>query len=742
MSWILLASVVAALGLAVLLVGVRRSELAQLSRRLAERSRAIDRGSHAARLQYPHVDLTRCGGCGICIEACPEEGVLELIHGQAVVVHGARCVGHGLCARECPLDAITITLADLDERRDLPALEATLEARGVPGLFLAGEVTGHALVKTAIEQGTAVALEVAHRVGPRDRRAAGTNGKALDLCVVGAGPAGLACSLAARAAGLSCLTIDRESLGGTVAKYPRQKLVMTQPVELPGYGRLARSSYTKEELIAVWEEAVAANELPIRTGIEFLGTALEPDGLHRVRTSAGDLRARCVCVAIGRRGTPRRLEVPGEELPKVVYSLLDARSYSERDVLVVGGGDSAVEAALALAGRGENRITLSYRRSAFSRLKARNEERLQEASAAGRLQVLLESEVTRIAADRVEILLRGGEGERKVELPNDDVFVLAGGVPPFPMLEACGVSFDPADRPAVRTPAAQGTGLLRGLLVAFLLSLGVAAWVGAFADYYGLADEVRLDSPRHALLRPAGTVGLPLGIAAAVFLAVNLAYLVRRSPRIPFTRGSLRAWMTWHVATGILAFLLALVHGAMSPGDSVGGHAFLGLSVLVVTGAIGRYLYSFVPHAANGRELAIDEVRRELAAVSEEWTRLHAGFGEQALAIVRAVVPERRWTGSFLARAWSLLGTQSRVRGAIRRLREEGRRQGVPAGELDQFQVLTRQVQRNLLAASHFEELRTLLATWRWIHRWTALLVVLLVAIHVVAAVRFGSLFD
>src|SRR5688572_11290494 len=180
MSWALLAALLAVL---VLALWARRRELASMAHGRSERTKALELGSHKARLHYPHVDLSRCMGCGLCVEACPEEGVLELLHGQAVVAHGARCVGHGRCAEACPVGAIALTLADVAERRDLPAVSECLESVTTPGLFLAGEVTGHALVRTAIGHGTAVAKEVARRVGgERGAR------EVRDLVIVGAGP--------------------------------------------------------------------------------------------------------------------------------------------------------------------------------------------------------------------------------------------------------------------------------------------------------------------------------------------------------------------------------------------------------------------------------------------------------------------------------------------------------------------------------------------------------------------------
>ncbi len=217
----------------------RRVELRQIGENLTARAVAKQRGSDRARLQHPKVDLDNCIGCGACVRACPEDGVLALAFGQAVVVHGARCVGHGLCAAACPTNAIALTLGDLKQRKDLPAVDDGLEAIGVPGLFLAGEITGFALVRTAVGHGAMVGNNVAARCAAAGPRPSG--GQVHDLLVVGLGPAGLACMLAAKAKGLDCVGIDQASeIGGTVAAYPRQKLVMTQPMELPLHGRLTR----------------------------------------------------------------------------------------------------------------------------------------------------------------------------------------------------------------------------------------------------------------------------------------------------------------------------------------------------------------------------------------------------------------------------------------------------------------------------------------------------------------------
>lgn len=731
-GWGILVAVITALALAVF---ARRRELVSTRERLAERRTALERGTHKARLLYPQVDLTQCIGCGLCVAACPEEGVLEIVHGQALVVHGARCVGHGRCAPACPVGAIALTFADLHERRDLPVLSDKLESQATPGLFLAGEVTGFSLVRTAVAHGVAVADEAARRT----LRSQSVPDGVRDLIVVGAGPAGLACALQAKVRELDYVVLEQDELGGTVAKYPRRKLVMTQPVTLPLVGVLDRESYTKEELIETWRAAAHGQKLPIHTGVVLESVSRAEDGLFTVRTNQGEWRARFVCLALGRRGTPNKLGVPGEERTKVLYSLLDAQSYQGRKILVVGGGDSAVEAALGLAEQPGNVVSLSYRREHFSRLKPRNEARLNEALQRGQLAALMATEVQRIDEHEVVLSAKDSGVRRELALPNDEVFVFAGGAPPVQLLEKCGVSFDPAQRAATPPLAESGPGFARALAVALLLALGVLVWTVVLRDYYGLPLVARLDSPWHAALRPTGSVGLPLGVLATVLISFNLAYLMRRAEWLGPRWGSLQRWMTSHIVTGILALLAALLHSALAPRSTVGGHALTALAVLVATGAIGRYFYAFVPRAANGRELALEELHAQLAALSAEWDRGHREFGERVRAAVADLTASGPWLGSFPRRLVALLASQGRLRQTLERLLREGRDAGLAPDQLEQLAKLARRAHRAGLMAAHFEDLRALMASWRYFHRWVALFMVAILVAHIVIALRYAD---
>jgi thioredoxin reductase/NAD-dependent dihydropyrimidine dehydrogenase PreA subunit len=776
----LLLSGLSALGVivAALVVALRRADLRTTASSLAEREDARVRGSHDARLQHPEVDLDLCIGCGACVAACPEEGVLAMAHGQAVVVHGARCVGHGRCADACPVGAVAVTLGDVSMRDDLPAVSDDLEAVGVPGLFIAGELGGYALVRTAIAQGTVVADVVAQRVprrqpgrspaGSTKRRPAVAGSRAasarpattggsvavldaasdgpLDLLVVGAGPAGLACALRSREIGVSCAIIDQEAMvGGAVAQYPRAKLVMTQPVHLPLHGKLPKLSYQKEELIELWEDVVTRHRLDVRTSTRMLGVHADPEGGFTVETSRGPIRARNVCLALGRRGTPRKLGVPGEDWAKVHYSLIDAQSWRNCELLVVGGGDSAIEAAIGLASQPGNNVTLSYRKHAFFRLKARNDRAIREAEASGALTVLYQSEVRAVHSNAVDLTVARADGTtEELSIANDAVFVFAGGTPPFGLLKDAGVSFDPADRPgsAEGPQVDRGTGLLTALLFASGVALAVLAFVLWRQDYYGLSLHERATSDWHEWLQPKGPLGLWFGLVAVALFSSNLAYLLRRNRRIGrWVPGSLRAWMSVHVFTGLAAFFCVTVHAAFAPRDTVGGHAFLAMAVVVVTGTIGRYLYAFVPRATNGKELEIDQLRGRIAAMSGEWDRDGRGFGARVRSVVEELVERDRaaWNRGLIARVFAIVRSRIALRSAFAELRREGVEEGVPVDEVRSMLALARRAHGLMLASAHYAEVRSILGSWRYLHRWLALLLVLLTVLHVVTALRYGG---
>ena len=377
---------------------------------------------------HPLIDASKCLGCGACVKACPEQPahtVLGLISGKAVLVGPTDCIGHGACKTVCPFDAITLVLGTERRGIDIPVLHPTFESN-VPGVYVAGELGGMGLIKNALTQGRQ-ALEAIAKAGVRREGA-------LDVLIVGAGPAGLAASLAAKKLGLSYQTLEQDSLGGAVFQYPRGKLVMTAPVDLPIIGKVHFRNTSKEELLKFWQNACKQNRLAIRYQ-ERVDSIVSKDGVFYVKSAAHEYRAACVLLAIGRRGTPRKLGVPGEEMSKVVYRLIDPEQYRGRNVLVVGGGDSALEAAASIAELGDTRVTLSYRGDAFQRAKQRNRERIAAATKLSRLTVLLNSEIKAIREDAVLVQ----QESLNVQVPNDAVIVSAGGILPNAFLRSIGI---------------------------------------------------------------------------------------------------------------------------------------------------------------------------------------------------------------------------------------------------------------------------------------------------------------
>jgi len=380
---------------------------------------------------HPEIDPTVCIGCKSCVVACPEQdahAVLGMIGKKARLIGPSDCIGHGACKTVCPVGAITLVFGTATRGVDIPVVKPNFET-DMPGIFIAGELGGMGLIRNAIEQGRQAMQSISELLK------AGHNNE-LDLVIIGAGPAGFAATLAAKVDNMKSVTVEQEELGGTVAHFPRRKLVMTQPAELPIIGKTTFKEVQKEELIEFWQDA--EKKSGVKINYDERVDAIEPvngkDG-YVVTTNRATYNTRAILLAIGRRGTPRQLGVPGEELPKVTYRLIDAEQYRNQHVLVVGGGDSALEAATSIAAEPGTTVTLSYRSGAFSRAKQKNREKVDKMSSEGRLQVLFNSNVKEIRDDSVAISVN----DKVAGLQNDAIIVSAGGILPTVFLQKIGI---------------------------------------------------------------------------------------------------------------------------------------------------------------------------------------------------------------------------------------------------------------------------------------------------------------
>jgi thioredoxin reductase/NAD-dependent dihydropyrimidine dehydrogenase PreA subunit len=391
----------------------------------AQHQKNVERNVQPVSL-HPAVDLEACIGSGACVTSCPEKDVLAVVDGKAHLVHPTACIGHGECLRACPVEAIKLVIGTEQRGVDIPLLSTDF-ATNVPGIYIVGELGGMGLIYNAMTQGLQCMRSILKSPPPR---AAGVH----QVAIVGAGPAGIAAALAALEAKLDFVIVDQDSVGGTVLHYPRHKIVMTRPVELPLFGKLKVTEVSKEALLETWNQLLSKTGLQVRTGVRVDDVQKGADGTFTLNTSQGPLRAQRIVLAMGRRGSPRKLDVPGEELSKVCYRLLEPEAYANAKCLVVGGGDAAVEAAIALGEVGAT-VHLAHRGDGFDRIKPKNQERLDASAKAGKVTVLLKAQTKHIRPEAVALEV-GGAAQ---ELHNDYVLIFAGGVLPTAFLEKAGV---------------------------------------------------------------------------------------------------------------------------------------------------------------------------------------------------------------------------------------------------------------------------------------------------------------
>lgn len=395
--------------------------------------KAFEKGLDEPDTLHPVINPNACLCTGNCVAVCPEQDVLGLLNGTALAINPTKCVGHGLCERACPVDAIQLVVGTSKRGVDIPMIQENFETN-VPGMYVIGELGGMGLIRNAFEQAKQCIDGIV-------QNNSNTSDDILDALIVGCGPAGLAASLNCKHKGLRFVTIEKEDIGGTVRYYPRKKLVMTSPVDVPGYGKLKIKDIVKEDLISLWDDIVEKTNLrdSINTR-EMMITADKTEAGHfTVTTDKGVYHTQHVILAVGRRGLPRKLGVDGEDGSNVAFSMMEPEHYQNNSVVVVGGGDSAIECAVALSEQPGNKVRLSYRKDVFTRLKADNQDRLDEALKEGRVEFMPSTSLTAIDKGSVGYTDAAG-GVHKMD--NEYVFVMIGGTLPTAMLRDLGINID------------------------------------------------------------------------------------------------------------------------------------------------------------------------------------------------------------------------------------------------------------------------------------------------------------
>ncbi len=724
----------AAVGSAVLFAGsyaiyrwLRSRANAAALKELSELERNIPRSLH------PVIDPDICIGSLSCLKACPEGDILGIVNGAAALVHGQHCIGHGRCAAECPVSAITLVFGTAKRGVDLPEVSEFFESSR-PGVHVVGELGGMALIKNAIRQGLQVSDHLAKGRQPASQELA-------DVCIVGAGPAGIATALGLTHHGMSYRLLEQDTVGGTIAHFPRRKLVMTEAVNLPDWGKFGKKQISKEELLETIQRVMQKATIKVEEGVKVTGIEGD-DGAFTVQTGRGPVRARKVVLAIGRRGSPRKLGVPGEELSKVCYRLIEPEQYHRTKVLVVGAGDAGVEAACQVARESTAQVWLSYRGDA-PKCREPNRVDMEAQAQKKRLTLLPKSQVKAIAEKHVDLDV-GGKVQR---VPNDFVIVCAGGELPTEFLQKAGVgmrryhgealgassktqmsAFEKREREAKRKEH-------RREAIFALLGLSILAFLAYRGwQYYVLPPLARLKSPMHAQFRPAGHWGHGVGIGATLFMLSNFLYAARKRVRWLSGLGDIRMWLVFHVFVGFMSPLVIAFHAAFQSRNLLATGTASALGVVVLTGIIGRYIFSLVP-AAAGHVLELEELQGSFVRARAEVEPLlemipNPGPVKRLFQSVTEPLPPSSLIGWMLTLPLQSLRSRLALRRVASLFPDRESRQA--------FRDDFLQCEKLRLQIGFYRSLKSLMRTWRIFHASLAGFLVLAIATHIAFSLYLG----
>jgi thioredoxin reductase len=418
--------------------------------------------------QYPHPVIfpDRCIGCHACVEACPHD-VLAIVGGIATVVARDQCMEDTSCQVECPVNPKACVVVNTTKKirsRPAPVRDAAFMTN-VPGCYIIGDVSGTPLIKNAANEGADVIKHIARELSdgtPPEPKAD------VDVAIVGIGPAGLSAAIAARQHKLNCVGIEQDTVLSTIEAYPKGKYIFFKPDSMPSRGSISveGAGEQRELILESWLGAMKSSGVVINEAESCKSVKRAGDGDYfTVQTERGlekekvTYRARRVVLALGNRGTPMKLRLPGEEMKvtrhgrtedKVKYKLADPDAYKGRKIIIVGAGNSAIEAAVELVAHRHgdrlsfrhadeiNEVTLVIRSDLKNDLKFGNKLQVYQCIDEGKIKVYFGTAIKEIS-DAEVVLMNSRTNEVKATVANDYIFAMIGGDRPTRFLEAIGI---------------------------------------------------------------------------------------------------------------------------------------------------------------------------------------------------------------------------------------------------------------------------------------------------------------